>query len=77
MSLKQEQIELLKDMTSEQWEAVCAVAHILVGRHAQAVLSYDLSKGDRELVCARARLDGASAILNGMEHARAELRKGK
>lgn len=60
MKLSIEQREALADIVEAgNWDAVMALAEISVDHHKNRVCTADISKTDREILLAKARLEGA------------------
>ncbi len=62
--LSMEQREALSEIhESGSWAAVMALAEISIEHHKNRVYTADIAKGDRELLLAKARLEGAQDML--------------
>ena len=78
--LTQEQRDDLADMMdTPAWSAVITLCQMGVEAHQNRVYTSDITKSDREIVLAKARLEGAQEIqrliFNAREHAGMKKRK--
>lgn len=71
------QKEILDLMDKEQWNAVMALADAIIGRISERVLNTSVQDGARAIVLAKAKLDGARDLIDGMRRAQAQLRQEK
>lgn len=71
MKLSIEQREQLADMVdSGEWDTVMALCGLAVENHQNRLLCTDISKGDRDLLINRAKLEGANDVRRLMENVR-------
>ncbi len=69
--LTTEQKEQLADMVdSGEWDTVMALCGIAVGNHQSRLLTTDISKGDRDLLMNKAKLEGALDVQRLMDNVR-------
>ncbi len=69
-----EQKEQLADMLdSGEWDTVMALCSIAVENHESILLCTDISKGDRDIMLNKARLEGATAVHRLMENVQAAI----
>jgi hypothetical protein len=73
--MTQEQKELLSTMDSESHKALLALAVVLEARFAERVLNTNVTDGARALILAKAKLDGARELIDGMNRALRDIRK--
>lgn len=76
-SMTEEQKETLRDLSEEQWKALAALARTIQKNLQEKVLNADVSVSSRGIFLAKARADGGSCIIDGIERAKAQLRKEK
>lgn len=72
-----DQRELLQVMDGDQWRAVEALLQQISTRFAEAVLKTSIQNGSREITLAKAKLEGAQGLIDGMVRAKRELTKEK
>lgn len=66
-----EQREQLSDMyESGEWNTVLALCQVAVERYQSLLITCDISKGDRDLLLNKARLEGAQDVKRLLDNVR-------